>query len=237
MESCYGGKSIRYHRKRLVPIFLYTLSRKRTQPPSNFLFMKYVSLCFFATLFIINIAQAQNEPLLLDIDEPWRSERLDFPISFAPSLDYKGIEEVRFAKGWGNPESDEFWTYTFLWYLDEDPNLTIHKLEKDLETYFDGLMGLVGKGNGLTDIPDTKVVLAGLPDTNIKDFDGMRYQGKANVFDAFFSKKIQTLQVGVISDYCPKTKKYTVLFTFSPQERTHPIWKTLQGIQLSVDCE
>jgi hypothetical protein len=203
--------------------------------------MKYVYLCFFATLFIIDVAEAQNEPLLLEIEEPWRSERLDFPISFAPSLDYKGIEEVRFAKGWGNPESDEFWTYTFLWYLDEDPNLTTNTLEKDLEAYFDGLMGLVGKGNGLTDIPETTVVLTNSPGTVTEHSDDMyptmRYHGKTKVFDAFFSKKIQTLQVGIISDYCLETKKHTVLCTFSPHERTHPIWKTLNGIQLSIDCE
>ena len=173
---------------------------------------------------------AQNEELLLTIDEPWRSERLTFPISFAPSITYKGIEEVRFANGWSNPDSDEFWTYTFLWYLDEDPKITADAIENDIEAYFNGLMALVGKGNGLTDIPKANVVFVK------ENSEGASFIGKAKVFDAFFSKDIQELNIKAVSEYCSETKKYTVLFTFSPKEYDSPIWETLDRIKLSVDC-
>ena len=73
-------------------------------------------------------AQETEQELLLAIEDNWRSERLSFPISFAPSLDYKGYEEVRFAKGWSKKDSDEFWTYAFVWYLDEDPELDANQL-------------------------------------------------------------------------------------------------------------
>jgi len=192
--------------------------------------MKSIVLFLFLCVFITQSAFTQEEELLLQIDEPWRSEQLTFPIGFAPSLDYKGIEEVRFAKGWGKPESEEFWTYTFLWYLDEDPSVTTTRLEKDIEAYFNGHMNLVGKGNGLTDIPSTNVVF--VPDSS----NERSYIGKAKVFDAFFTKEMQTLNIKAVSDYCKATNKYTVLFTFSPQERTHPIWKTLNGITLSKGC-
>lgn len=173
-------------------------------------------------------AISQNEKettLLLTIEEPWRSEHLPFPISFAPSLDYKGIEEVRFAKGWGSPESGEFWTYAFLWYLDEDPKLSQSKLETDIEAYFDGLMSVVGKD--IKDIPKTKATF-----TN----DGMVYQGKARIYDAFFTKELITLQIDAVSEYCTQKEKYTVLFTISPQPRDHSVWKTLTTIDLAFTC-
>lgn len=193
--------------------------------------MKYFVLTFLAMYLAIPGTYAQNEELLLTIDEPWRSERLEFPIRFAPSIDYKGIEEVRFAKGWGKPDSEEFWTYTFLWYLDEDPKITAQAIEDDIEAYFNGLMALVGKGNGLTDIPKATVVF--VPNNEEKS----SFIGKAKVFDAFFTKGIQELNIKAVSDYCSATKKYTVLFTFSPKEFDHSIWKTLDTIRLSKACD
>ncbi|WP_299767165.1 hypothetical protein [uncultured Dokdonia sp.] len=193
--------------------------------------MKSTILFLFLYVFIAQSAFTQEEELLLKIDEPWRSEQLTFPIAFAPSLDYKGIEEVRFAKGWGTPDSEEFWTYTFLWYLDEDPSVTATRLEKDIEAYFNGLMALVGKGNGLTDIPNANVVF--VPENSNEG----SYIGKAKIFDAFFTKDIQTLHIKAVSGFCEETNKYTVLFTFSPKTFDHSIWKTLNGITLTVACE
>jgi len=198
----------------------------------------YLSLLLFLGFF--QSTMAQDEELLLEIAEPWRSERLSFPIHFAPSLDYKGIEEVRFAKGWGKKDSEEFWTYAFLWYLDEDPALTEAQLAKDIQAYFDGIMNLVGKGRGLTDIPESTVTFEGKPGVVIShasdNHPGIRYEGQVKTFDAFFTKGMQTLNFTAIYDYCPVSKKYTVLFTFSPQERDHAIWKTLNGIKLAKGC-
>ena len=194
--------------------------------------MKF-SILFFLVTFCTSLYSTAQETtdLLLDVDEPWRSEQLTFPIRFAPSLDYKGIEEVRFAKGWGTPDSDEFWTYTFLWYLDEDPAITASAIEDDIEAYFDGLMTLVGKGSGLKDIPKANVIFVKSMNTT------NTYIGKAKVFDAFFNKDIQELNIKATTGYCLKTKKHTVIFTFSPKEFDHNIWQILDNIKLTVDCE
>lgn len=191
--------------------------------------MKTIYTTALLLLSIFISVQAQEKAnLLLDIDTPWRSEQLTFPIGFAPSLDYKGMEEVRFAKGWSNKDSEEFWTYTFLWYLDEDPAVTAPKIEKDIEAYFDGLMALVGKGSGLTITPANVVFV---PES------ATSYRGKAKMFDAFFTKGIQELNIKAKTGYCVSAGKYTVLFTFSPQGYDHPIWETLDGITLSVACK
>ena len=190
--------------------------------------MRFLFLFFLLSSCAPLFSNAQETiDLLLHIDEPWRSEQLSFPIHFAPSINYKGIEEVRFAKGWSAPDSDEFWTYTFLWYLDEDPKITASAIEDDIEAYFNGLMNLVSKES---DIPDSNVVF-------VKDANSINtYTGKAKIYDAFFNKDIQELNIKAIVDYCSKKKKHTVLFTFSPKEFDHDIWKTLDTISLTVDC-
>ena len=40
---------------------------------------------------------------------------------FAPSIKYKGVEDIRFTPGWGKAGSEEYWTYAFLWFLDDEP--------------------------------------------------------------------------------------------------------------------
>lgn len=202
--------------------------------------MKNSCIPLFILAFFFQTINAQDGDLLLDIAQPWRSERLSFPIPFAPSLDYKGIEEVRFANGWAKQDSEEFWTYAFLWYLDEDPALTQTQLAKDIQAYFDGIMNLIGTGSGLTDIPESKVTLHDKPGVVIShsndNHPGIKYQGEVEIFDAFFTKTKQVLNFTALSDYCPVSKKYTVLFTFSPQDRNHEIWKTLNGIRLAEGC-
>jgi len=104
-------------------------------------------------------------------------------------------------------------------------------IENDIEAYFNGLMTLVGKGQGLTDIPQANVVFVQEADND------KSYIGKAKMFDAFFGKKIQELNIKAVAGYCSTAKKHTVLFTFSPKEFDHQIWKTLDNITIVGDCQ
>ncbi len=60
-------------------------------------------------------------PYHLSIPKDWTIERFLITISFAPQISYKGVEDIRFTPGWGKVDSDEYWTYAFLWYLDAHP--------------------------------------------------------------------------------------------------------------------
>src|SRR4051812_6700953 len=60
-------------------------------------------------------------PYALTAPEGWGVERFAIPIEFAPSIPYKGVEDIRFAPGWSDAKSNEYWTYAFLWYLDGKP--------------------------------------------------------------------------------------------------------------------
>src|SRR5688500_9578120 len=71
----------------------------------------------------------------------WEIERFLIPIEFAPGIKYKGVEDVRFTKGWGDSTSNEYWSYAFLWYLDGKVTINEKDIERNIATYYDGLIG------------------------------------------------------------------------------------------------
>src|SRR4030095_5077344 len=70
----------------------------------------------------------------------WQEEHIQFPISFAPQIPYSGVEELRFAPGWAVSTSDEYWSYTFLWWLEGKPSIDKDSLQKNLTFYYSGLL-------------------------------------------------------------------------------------------------
>ncbi|MDD7915608.1 hypothetical protein [Polaribacter ponticola] len=51
-------------------------------------------------------------------------------------------------------------------------------------------------------------------------------------FDRFATNKRFVLNVKIESNYCKKTKKTVLLFTFSPKDFKHEVWETLDTIKL-----
>ncbi|CAM1350325.1 hypothetical protein [Tenacibaculum halocynthiae] len=181
------------------------------------------------TLLLTTIATfgQKEENLLLVADSTWGKEVIHLPFGFAPEIDFVGYEDIRFAKGWGNIESSEFWSYVFVWNinLQEKPNAKF--FQDNLKLYFDGLMKAVNKEKDKI-IPEAKVTIIAKEETN-----GItKFTGKIITHDSFRTKKLITLQVSVESFYCKKTKKYMPLFRFSPQPFEHQIWKKLHNVKL-----
>lgn len=190
--------------------------------------MKKLFLIAFTVISVFSYGQnTQEKELLLHIEDNWRSEQLSFPISFAPSLAYKGFEEVRFAPGWSKEGTQDFWTYSFVWYLDTNPELTPEKISRDLEAYFDGLMNLVSQGKS-KEFP-SKAILSQQP-------DNISYQGVITIYDAFFTTNALDLQVTVEESYCTTRNKHLVLFKFTPQDFDNDIWDTLNKISYTFNC-
>ena len=79
-------------------------------------------------------------PYHLSIPKDWGIERFLIPISFAPQILYKGVEDIRFTPGWGNVKSDEYWTYAFLWYLEGSPKTDANIIAANLTAYYTGLI-------------------------------------------------------------------------------------------------
>jgi len=84
----------------------------------------------------------QENAGILKAPDTWQREIIPFPLSFAPTIDFAGFEDLRFSPGWSDPGSQEFWTYSFAWYIELDSAMTEKKLAHYFNLYYDGLMGV-----------------------------------------------------------------------------------------------
>lgn len=195
-------------------------------------------LLLFCLLSIVStfqtFAQEQEDSITAILDTPknWRSELIKFPLGFAPSIDYEGVEDIRFAEGWADKSSEQFWTYAFIWSLDKNPKLTEKSLRDNMEVYFDGLMQAVGKGKGLKpeEINKTLALFQKAAYTT-SDFIG-----KILIYDAFFLQDQITLNLKVKSNYCQKTEKYHALFYIAPKDLEDDFWEIFKEVKVGSSC-
>jgi hypothetical protein len=167
---------------------------------------------------------AQESPVekhtdVLHSPDGWLKESFDFPLSFAPSITFSGFEELRFHKNWNDSTHQAFWSYMFVWYLDDNPKMTLDKLEASLKAYYDGLMRVEYSSASLTQSEDGS------------------YVGNVETFDNFFTKKDFTLNVKVRPSHCAKSGKFACLFYISPSAFDKEIWGKLEGVTMVEDCE
>jgi len=186
---------------------------------------------FFIFLFFSSCKQDNPRKNTLLATNDWKSEIIDFPLKFAPSLPYTGVEYVRFAPNWGLKDASNYFSYVFLWEIDQNPELSSTKLESEMEEYFNGLMNLITKMDSkqVKKIPKTKAFFEKVNDT--------LYVGKVITYDAFTTKKEVSLNMMVTHSYCNNQNKHLVLFKISPQQNKHPIWKKMEKIAIDIDCD
>ncbi|WP_299221970.1 hypothetical protein [uncultured Aquimarina sp.] len=194
-------------------------------------FSKTIPFFIIILLVFIQCNKQDTSINLLSAPDNWRKETIEFPLSFAPSLNYKGTEYVRFAPGWGKQDSKEYFSYAFLWYLDEDPKLSTNTLESELEIYFNGLVQAVSEPNSqsLNNLPKAKAFF--------EKIDDQSYAGKVLTYDPFTTKKEVNLNIVVRHTPCKKIDKYLVIFRISPQQIDHPVWEKLNEVVVNVACE
>ncbi|MEM6633336.1 MAG: hypothetical protein AAF694_26930, partial [Bacteroidota bacterium] len=186
-------------------------------------------LCSLVILYTMGLAQEPQT--ILRAPEGWNSEIISFPLGFAPSIDFVGFEDIRFAPGWADPSSEQFWTYHFVWFLEKKDNMDEEILTETLTRYYDGLMQAV-----LTELSDTthSDTLDKTLCLFVQTDEG--FTGKIRVFDAFFTKEPITLNVKVKEYMCKETNKQAIAFDISPQGFDHKVWQGFKEIQLIVEC-
>jgi hypothetical protein len=164
-------------------------------------------------------ATVETEVRILEAPAGWGIEQIPIPLGFAPSLEFNGLEDIRFAPGWSDPGSPDFWTYKFVWEIAEDPRLDEVRLSLMLETYFAGLAQAVSQLGDALQLP--AAVFIG---------DGERYRGRLRIYDAFTSKAWIYLNARVYSQQ--RSDKHLVVFEFSPQAFDHEVWQELGRIRV-----
>lgn len=196
-------------------------------------------------LFSLNINAQEEEtafdghkweaPYHLPIPKGWTIERFLIPISFAPQISYKGVEDIRFTPGWGNIKSEEYWTYAFLWYLDGSLKTDANIIAANLKAYYTGLVEINSES---FKVPAEKLipVLTSFKEMQTAKGDLKTYTGTIELLDYMQHKPIKLNSIVHLKS-CPKDNKTLLFFELSPKPLTHNNWLLLNQLWLDFECK
>lgn len=193
-------------------------------------------LLLFSLFTLTAFGQREDVPVPYELPTPagWGTEKIPFPINFAPSIEYKGVEEIRFMPGWARKDSADYWSYVFVWYLDGILVFEPSILEEKMKAYYEGL------ASATKSVPREKLipVVAKLNYDPIPKGQNKDFSGTIEMLD-YMKQTKQVLNAKIHSRVVPTDNKTIVWFELSPQSFTHPLWKSLEKIRKeakSVKC-
>ena len=202
------------------------------------------NILFVVVLFIFfeSFGQNPNEefdgkkweaPYVLDTIKGWDVERFLIPISFAPSILYKGIEDIRFTPGWAKKTTNEYWSYAFLWYLDGTVTLDARTIENNLKAYYTGLIKV---NSGSSKIADKLFpVTSSIKSRTAEKKDLKTFEGSVTMLD-YISKQPITLNVVIHIKTCAGKDKTFVFHEISPMTYSDDVWKRLHQLWVNFKC-
>jgi hypothetical protein len=153
----------------------------------------------------------------------WRSEIIELPPEFAPTLP-AGQEELRFAPGMFEPAAATYFTYAFVIRLAQPATMSADPAQIDslLDRYYQGLVAAVAKDRGLT-LPIDRV------DATVTG-QAPAFQATVAMYDAFVTGAPLTLHMDVtMTGACLRAAA-------SPQPRTHEVWQQLARAAACLPC-
>ena len=173
-------------------------------------------------------------PYDLPVPNGWTIERFLVPISFAPQIHYKGVEDIRFAPGWANVKSDEYWTYAFLWYLDARPQINEKNIAENLKAYYTGLYK-VNTDSSKTANEKAIPVKASFKKVKTATGDLETYSGSIEMMD-YMQRKPIVLNCIVRLKVCVEDNKTFLFHELSPKPFTHTNWLALDQLWQNFKC-
>ncbi len=183
-------------------------------------------------VFIPSNPLAFQAPYHFGLPEGWRIERTTFPPPFAPNVQLKGIEEMRFPPGWGVAGSDEYFSVSFLLWLDGGQTLSESVLQEMFRCYFDGLISNNVAKNARDMILPTKVQIKKIkPEPD----DLVTYAGTIDILDYMALKPLrQNVLVHIKS--CDDKSHIPVFFEISPKPYDNILWTKLKSLKQQFSC-
>lgn len=172
---------------------------------------------------------------LVDLHWPlparWKQETLPFPLEFAPAIARKGREELRFMPGFFTPGAPDFWSYDFVWWLEDAPAFDGPGLSAALLEYFRGLAQTVGQGKYVFDPQHfrAELVLQGSGAERV-------VCGDVQSYDPFATGAQLTLHVEARLLRCPREGRNALLFLVSPKPKDDPVWAELRSCAAGWRC-
>jgi hypothetical protein len=173
-------------------------------------------------------------PYTLEIPKGWDVERFLIPIEFAPTIPYKGVEDIRFTPSWGKKETDEYWSYAFLWFLDGRPKFDSKIIEKNLTAYYTGLTNI--------NIDKNKIDTAKLIPVTVSIHKRTSYKGDLKTFEGtvsmidYMTQKPIVVNLVIHIKSCEGKNKTLVFHEVSPKPYTDPVWNDLNRLWANFKC-
>jgi hypothetical protein len=178
--------------------------------------------------------QTYSPTYLLPVPEGWSVERFSLPPEFAKDINFKGVEDVRFAAGWEDVKSVEYWSYAFLWWTEGIPKVNTATLEKSLKSYYSGL---IARNITPRKIPDSKlmptVVSIHVTKTNAGDLE--TYSGMISMLD-YMTQTPMVLNALIHVKNCPDNNHVFLFFEISPKPLADPVWQKLNKMYSGFEC-
>ncbi len=138
------------------------------------------------------------------------------------------MEDIRFHKGWGDSTSEGYWSYAYLWWLDETVDINATALKHNLEAYYTGLVG----GNiESRKIPANALVptVAVIKKAKAMNGDKETFTGTIRMLD-YMKQRPMVLNCIVHVKKAGSKDKSAVLVEVSPQATGHLVWKQLDSV-------
>lgn len=173
-------------------------------------------------------------PYYLPIPKGWTVERFPVPPSFATGIPYKGVEDIRFTHGWGKIESNEYWSYAFLWFLDEAKEFDSKTLENNLTAYYTGLFN-INTGKSKIDTSKLNPVQVTINSKKAEKEDNKTFEGIVKMNDYMTNKPI-TLNLIIHVKSCEEQNKSFVFFELSPRPYNDKVWNDLDQLWINFKC-
>jgi len=205
--------------------------------------MKNILFAIALFLFLKTSGQNANEefdgkkwkaPYVLDTIKGWDVERFLIPISFAPSIPYKGVEDIRFTPGWAKKTTNEYWSYAFLWYLDGTVTLDARTIENNLKAYYTGLIKVNSDSSKIAD--KLFPVTSSIKSRTAEKKDLKTFEGSVTMLD-YMSKQPVTLNVVIHVRSCAGKDKTFVFHEISPMPYSDDVWKRLHQLWVNFKCD
>lgn len=198
--------------------------------------MKHRILLLFTGLLLNGALRAEEAFTFKGGAEKWGGERISLPTGFAPDMQVKGIEEIRFAPGMFNPDADDFFSYVFVFACPED-TWTEAVIHREILTYYRGLSKSVSRGK-VTEAKAGAFTFK-LEATKVEDMPAdaeasRAYAGVLQWIEPFKTLEPQTLHMEIATWKRAGVKRHYLFAGVSPRERAHALWKDLRKIRSSL---
>ena len=188
-------------------------------------------------IFDPNNPLAWVAPYRLPLPDGWNMERSTFPGPNSPHIAIRGMEDIRFPPGWGNPKSEEYWSVAYMNWLDGGQKIDATILQDNLKIYYDDLIAgaLIRRNLNISadKITPTRVTIKQQP-TEAGDLE--TYTGTVTMFDYLGQHPITLNFRGHVKD-CSARGHIPLFWELSPQPFEHPIWNEFKKIRDKFNCE